>query len=481
MKNLAPYFLTSALFSLVLAGCNGESVIADNLQKPSDSLVEAVVESDEDLVNCTEKRTGQLYQVQDDGYRLCFESDWVYVDYVAETEEDIPNCTAKREGQTGYVLETGLLSKCEGSSWSEEETVTPASSAQKQSKSSSSKKSSGDDPDDDDDVENPGDGDLDDDDNPSVDGTSSSSKPVAARGLMATMYDSDYKVNPLFTEYMMGAVDICAGVFPGIVEEYLGADKKPVYSGTANAEGCVGSSEKFNTLFNYTANVNEISHYDMPLELNDDGEYVFTTEKKSVSVIDSIVYPDGTVYREYSYASNGGFFPLENKASADIDLDLSPVECPLCRTTRLSEATPLMNDTVETFYCNGPAWNNGLNCDGLFDDGESPSIWNWSAERWSEPRNHHFCMEINSSFTYKKGQYAAFTSGGDLWVFVNGKLAVDLGGNHLPAPGYISMDLFAESGDLVSGSVYDMDIFFCARKTSISDFSIKTNIKLRQN
>ena len=475
MKNLAPYFLTSALFPLVLAGCNGESVIADNLQKPSDSLVEAVVESDEDLVNCTEKRTGQLYQVQDDGYRLCFESDWVYVDYVAETEEDIPNCTAKREGQTGYVLETGLLSKCEGSSWSEEETVTPASSAQKQSKSSSSKKSSGDDPDDDDDVENPGDGDLDDDDNPSVDGTSSSSKPVAARGLMATMYDSDSEVNPLFTEYSMSASLLtCTGVYLGIVEEYLGADKKPVYSGSLAAEECAISAEYFNTLFNYTPNKNEISHYDMPLELNDDGEYVFTTEKRIVLSYDS-------VFDIRSDSSAGGFFPLDYKTSADIDLDLSPVECPLCRMTRASEATPLMHDTVETFYCNGAAWSDGLNCDGLFGSGEQPAIWNWSARRWSEKRNHHFCMEINSSFTYKKGQYAAFTSGGDLWVFVDGKLAVDLGGNHLPAPGYISMDLFAKSGNFELGDEYDMDIFFCARRTAISDFSIKTNIKLRQN
>ena len=66
-------------------------------------------------------------------------------------------------------------------------------------------------------------------------------------------------------------------------------------------------------------------------------------------------------------------------------------------------------------------------------------------------------------------------------MFVDNKLAVDIGGTHLAAPGYVDLDNFVGlSGKLVPGQQYDIDIFFCDRRTTMSNVRIKTNMYIRQ-
>lgn len=60
-------------------------------------------------------------------------------------------------------------------------------------------------------------------------------------------------------------------------------------------------------------------------------------------------------------------------------------------------------------------------------------------------RNYGFTMMGYAALIYKKGagQAHEFTSNDDLWVYVDGVLAVDLGGTHPPANGKIDMDYLA--------------------------------------
>jgi len=90
--------------------------------------------------------------------------------------------------------------------------------------------------------------------------------------------------------------------------------------------------------------------------------------------------------------------------------------------------------------------------------------------------NFLFTTEIHVLFTYDAHQTFTFRGDDDLWIFVNGKLALDLGSMHAAAEGTI--DFGAEAADLgiSPGGSYAMDVFHAERHTSASNFKITTNI-----
>ncbi len=81
------------------------------------------------------------------------------------------------------------------------------------------------------------------------------------------------------------------------------------------------------------------------------------------------------------------------------------------------------------------------------------------------------------SFTYEQGQTFTFRGDDDLWVFVNKKLALDLGGVHEPMQGTINFDSQAATLGIAPGNKYDMDIFHAERQTLESNFHVETNIE----
>jgi fibro-slime domain-containing protein len=60
-------------------------------------------------------------------------------------------------------------------------------------------------------------------------------------------------------------------------------------------------------------------------------------------------------------------------------------------------------------------------------------------------------------------------------VFVNGKLALDLGGLHAEVTGTIDLDQAAASLGIAPGKVYAMDLFHAERHTDASRFRVDTN------
>lgn len=107
--------------------------------------------------------------------------------------------------------------------------------------------------------------------------------------------------------------------------------------------------------------------------------------------------------------------------------------------------------------------------------------------KWAQPgsHNYHFTYELATEFTYihpDRRDYEmvfTFTGDDDVWVFINNKLAVDIGGVHGQVTQSINLDDAAEELGLEPGGVYDLTLFFCERHTSESNFQIQTTLVLR--
>lgn len=93
------------------------------------------------------------------------------------------------------------------------------------------------------------------------------------------------------------------------------------------------------------------------------------------------------------------------------------------------------------------------------------------------PHNYHFTTELHATFDYQGGEVFTFTGDDDLWLFINGKLAIDLGGLHPEVSATIDLDQMAGQLGIVVGGTYPMDIFHAERHTSQSNFRIQTTIE----
>jgi len=117
-------------------------------------------------------------------------------------------------------------------------------------------------------------------------------------------------------------------------------------------------------------------------------------------------------------------------------------------------------------------------CTRPFAQGEletdlDPISFTWSSTGRTGVKGLMCFESAPAEFTYEKGQEFFFRGDDDIWVFINNKLVIDLGGNHMPAPGYVKLDTIQ---GLVEGQKYPINIFFCDRRGPGSNIRISTNI-----
>jgi len=326
--------------------------------------------------------------------------------------------------------------------------------------------------------------------------------------MAAFIYDTDGSVNPSFSGVYKAPTADNNGLRRGIVKATLdtfrviGTDtlrRKPTFIAKPGYANWV-SEESFNAAFTPKGKIRDtITNiprcYDMSFGRATNGTWEFDSDRMLTPPGPDLV---------------GGFYPyILDSAYTLTDVDADYTDCPACRNEYEANCSfPIdtnFNNAQATFtYENKKVTYKGLEAfnranERLADGWNNTApynVYNTGTYTCPAPRtgpngeirtgirngrtvnlaNLSFCFESHGEFAYESGQEFFFRGDDDIWVFINDKLVIDLGGVHNPAPGYVDLDTLG----LVEGDKYPIDIFFCERMGTQSNVRVSTNMYMTQ-
>jgi fibro-slime domain-containing protein len=106
----------------------------------------------------------------------------------------------------------------------------------------------------------------------------------------------------------------------------------------------------------------------------------------------------------------------------------------------------------------------------------------WGFGNEGYPHNFAFTVEFHTQFAFNGCEKFDFRGDDDVWVFLNGKLAVDIGGIHGAIQRILDFEqdpTLAGQYGLVPGNSYSFDFFYAERHTTLSNFLLTTTLAFK--